>query len=99
MDPFGHESAIIEIRTIANGYAGYKTDLEKIQAINEIAMQWAQCHLNSLRISKKSINYKDEKFKIDRKEKIKIRKHLKTCRIRTCVVCTSMRKDLKREGK
>ncbi len=99
MDPIEHEAALIEIRTIANGYGEERTHLEKIQAIEKIATQWEKFFLDGLRFDKECEYDKKEKFKIDRKEMNKIRKHLKVCRIRTCVVCESMRQDLKQAGK
>ncbi len=99
MDPFSHECAILQIRTIVNGYAGYKTNLDKIQAIDEVVTRWSDNHLNSLRVHKESQHDKKEKFKLDKKEVKKFNKHLKTCRIKTCVVCKLNRSDLKRAGK
>jgi hypothetical protein len=99
MNKLEHEFALIEIRTIANGFGEKKNDLEKLQAIGNIATQWEENFLNSLLITKKSKFNKINVEKISKKESIKIKKHLKSCKIRTCVVCKSMRSDLKRMGK
>lgn len=56
MDSSSIECALINIRSIANGYTEHKTNLEKIQAIEDIASEWNRNFINTLSLQNKRKN-------------------------------------------